>query len=99
MIDPDFSSVPGHARVMRKDAQGNEMILWSKSIATGDFVVARQWRGERAPAWWDAKRHGEWSYRDIPGFCKASTRAEIEKHGFVLTPGRVPSVGRWIRIT
>jgi len=27
-------------------------------------------------------------YRDIPGFCKSTTTEEIEKHGFVLTPGR-----------
>jgi len=27
-------------------------------------------------------------YEDIKGFCKASTLADIEKHSFVLTPGR-----------
>jgi type I restriction enzyme M protein len=27
-------------------------------------------------------------YEDVPGFCKSSNREEIEKHGFVLTPGR-----------
>ena len=32
-------------------------------------------------------RTGE-RYRDIPGFCKSTTTAEIEKNGFVLTPGR-----------
>lgn len=36
------------------------------------------WRGEA-----DA---GE--YADIPGFCKAASHAEIEGHGYVLTPGR-----------
>ncbi len=30
----------------------------------------------------------EGSYQDLPGFCKSASRAEIEKHGFVLTPGR-----------
>lgn len=34
------------------------------------------------------KAHGEWAYRDIPGFCKSATTEEIGKHGFVLTPGR-----------
>ncbi|MEB3282114.1 MAG: class I SAM-dependent DNA methyltransferase [Lyngbya sp.] len=28
------------------------------------------------------------SYQDIKGFCKSATLAEIEKHNFVLTPGR-----------
>ena len=55
----------------------------------GRIVYAfRQWRGEPAPAWWNKKEHGEWAYRDIPGFCKRATTAEISKHGFVLTPGR-----------
>src|SRR5437870_290743 len=55
----------------------------------GRIVYAfRQWRGEPAPPWWGAKQHGAWAYRDIPGFCKAATLVEIEKHGFVLTPGR-----------
>jgi type I restriction enzyme M protein len=36
------------------------------------------WRGEpNLPA-----------YADVPGFCKAATLAEIQSHGFVLTPGR-----------
>jgi type I restriction enzyme M protein len=30
----------------------------------------------------------EKGYRDIKGFCKSATLAEIEKHNFVLTPGR-----------
>lgn len=55
----------------------------------GRIVYAfRQWRGEQPPKWWIKKEHGEWKYADIPGFCKATTTAEIEKHGFVLTPGR-----------
>ena len=31
---------------------------------------------------------GEMGYRDIKGFCKSATLADIEKHNFVLTPGR-----------
>ena len=55
----------------------------------GRIVYAfRQWRGEPAPLWWDETDHGEWVYRDIPGFCKAETVEAIKKHGFVLTPGR-----------
>ena len=33
------------------------------------------------------KRDGS-TYQDIKGFCKSATLAEIEKHNFVLTPGR-----------
>ena len=55
----------------------------------GRIVYAfRQWRGEPAPAWWEEGKHGEWVYRDIPGFCRAETVEGIKKHGFVLTPGR-----------
>ena len=55
----------------------------------GRIVYAfRQWRGESAPAWWDESKYGEWAYRDIPGFCKSETIEDIEKHGFMLTPGR-----------
>ena len=32
------------------------------------------------------KEAGE--YEDVPGFCQSATLEEIEKHGFVLTPGR-----------
>lgn len=48
----------------------------------------RKWRGEPVPAWWDEAGHGTWEYRDIPGFCKATTIEGIAKQGFVLTPGR-----------
>ena len=48
----------------------------------------RQWRGEPAPEWWNEAEHGEWIYRDVPGFCKAETIGSIKKYGFVLTPRR-----------
>ena len=59
------------------------------STDIGRMVYAfRQWRGEPLPEWWSAPEHGEWLYRDIPGFCKAATLADIASHGFALTPGR-----------
>ena len=55
----------------------------------GRIVYAfRQWRGEPSPDWWRTEQHGEWAYRDVPGFCTAATKEDIAKHGFVLTPGR-----------
>ena len=37
-------------------------------------------------AWRGEVEVGE--YADVPGFCKTASRAEIEGHGYVLTPGR-----------
>jgi type I restriction enzyme M protein len=55
----------------------------------GRIVYAfRRWRGEPPPEGWDAKKHGAWEFRPVPGFCKAATIEEIAPHGFVLTPGR-----------
>jgi len=55
----------------------------------GRIVYAfRQWRGEAAPKWWDPKKHGDWDFKPIAGFCKAATIEEIAKHNFVLAPGR-----------
>jgi type I restriction enzyme M protein len=42
--------------------------------------------GRTYHAWRGEKEAGE--YADVPGFCKAATQAEIQKHGHVLTPGR-----------
>ena len=39
--------------------------------------------GETVQSW----RIGK-DYEDVAGFCKSSTTEEIEKNGFVLTPGR-----------
>ena len=50
------------------------------------------WRGESKPAWWDGAEHGARTYAEIPGFAKAATTEQIEKHGYVLTPGRYVGV-------
>jgi type I restriction enzyme M protein len=55
----------------------------------GRIIYAfRQWRGEQKPTWWVEELHGGWLYRDQAGFCRAASIAEIQRHGFVLTPGR-----------
>lgn len=33
------------------------------------------------------------NYEDEKGYCKSASREEIEKHGFVLTPGRYVGIG------
>jgi type I restriction enzyme M protein len=72
-------------RVLSGDVEGDP----TPDSDTGRIVYAfRRWRGEPPPAAWDESQHGLWAYADVPGFCKAAPLAEIEKHGFVLTPGR-----------
>lgn len=36
------------------------------------------WRGEK----------GAGTYEDVPGFCKSASLEEIQKNGYILTPGR-----------
>jgi type I restriction enzyme M protein len=62
--------------------------LPSKSDIGRIVYAFQRWRGESKPDSWDNKTDGEWTYRDLPGFSKSSTIADIEKQGFVLTPGR-----------
>ncbi len=81
-------------RVLSGGDDGESMLADGMGDAKADSDIGRivysfrQWRGEPKPDWWDEAQHGEWSYRDIPGFCKAAKVEEIEKHGFVLSPGR-----------
>ena len=42
------------------------------------------WRGEKVLD----EKGKPIKYEDIAGFCKSATLAEVEKNGFVLTPGR-----------
>jgi len=44
------------------------------------------WRNKNLPAEASAKEGGK--YQDIKGFCKAAPIEEVEKNGYVLTPGR-----------
>ncbi len=75
-------------RVLSGDVEGDV----PPDSDTGRIVYAfRRWRGEPKPPTWDEAKHGPWAYADEPGFCKAAPLTEIEKHGFVLTPG--PYVG------
>jgi len=44
------------------------------------------WRGDPLPL--NSQPSTLNSYKDLPGFCKSATTAEIAAHGHVLTPGR-----------
>lgn len=37
---------------------------------------------------WRGTQWGEDAYEDVLGFCKSAPLAEIEQHGYALTPGR-----------
>jgi len=72
-------------RVLSGDVEGDV----PPDSDTGRIVYAfRRWRGEPQSAVWDEAKFGPWAYADVPGFCKAAKLGEIEKNGFVLTPGR-----------
>jgi len=47
-----------------------------------------EWRGEAGKAGCTLPAVPGSQYKDIPGFCKSATTAEIAAHGHVLTPGR-----------
>ena len=76
-----------------RDRRGEMLFIDARKLGTmvdrtrrelTDADVARiadtyhAWRGEKNAS----------SYEDVPGFCKSVTLDEVEKHGFVLTPGR-----------
>ncbi len=46
------------------------------------------WRGEAEKVGSTQPAEPGSQYKDIPGFCKSTTIADIEAHGHVLTPGR-----------
>ncbi len=45
-----------------------------------------EWKKKPSPL--NPLPESEGNYKDVKGFCKSATLAEIEKHNFVLTPGR-----------
>ncbi len=47
----------------------------------------RSWRGADTYHAWCGEA-GAGAYADVPGFCNGATLAEIQSHGYVLTPGR-----------
>lgn len=54
--------------------------------------TVRAWRGQSSFADATEGRGKKLEYKDIAGFCKATTIEEIAKNGYVLTPGRYVGV-------
>jgi type I restriction enzyme M protein len=77
-----------------RNRSGEVLFIDARKLGTMETRVWRRFTpediakiGDTVQAW---RQNGETSqtYADIAGFCKSATLAEIEKHGFVLTPGR-----------
>ncbi|MCP4185674.1 MAG: SAM-dependent DNA methyltransferase [Hyphomicrobiales bacterium] len=58
-----------------------------RDFSSGDIEkitkTYRNWRTKPE----ELEQHGLIPYEDVPGFCKATSVEEVEKHGYVLTPG------------
>lgn len=50
--------------------------------------TVRAWRGQSSSAEATEGQGRKLKYKDIPGFCKSVELEDIEKNGYVLTPGR-----------
>lgn len=73
-----------------RNRQGETLFIDARQLGTMETRVLKIFTdediakiGDVAQAW----QSGE-DYEDIAGFCKSATTDEIEKNGFVLTPGR-----------
>ncbi len=76
-----------------RDRRGETLFIDARKMGTLTDRVHRELTNEDIAriagtyhAWRGDKRAGE--YADVPGFCKAAKLDEIQKHGYVLTPGR-----------
>ena len=76
-----------------RDRRGETLFIEARKMGTLTDRVHRELTDEDIAkiagtyhAWRGDKGAGE--YTDVPGFCKAAKLDEIQKHGYVLTPGR-----------
>jgi type I restriction enzyme M protein len=76
-----------------RDRRGETLFIDARKMGTLTDRVHRELTDEDIAritgtyhAWRGDKGAGE--YVDVPGFCKAAKLEEIQKHGYVLTPGR-----------
>lgn len=81
-------------RANGRDRRGETLFIDARKLGT---LETRVWRvfsdkdiAKIAGAYHAWRQDGETKvkYADVPGFCRATNKDEIEKHGYVLTPGR-----------
>jgi type I restriction enzyme M protein len=77
LTDADIAEIAGTYHLWRGDPHPASGHPLPKGEGKSPSTSGRGARGE-----------GIRKYEDRKGFCKSATLAEIEKHGFVLTPGR-----------
>ena len=73
-----------------RDRSGETLFIDARQLGTMETRVLKVFTGEDIAKIADTVQSwkiGE-GYEDIAGFCKSATLEEIEKNGFVLTPGR-----------
>ena len=77
-----------------RNRRGESLFIDARKLGTMETRVWRRFTaddlakiGDTVQAW---RQNGETTqtYADVAGFCKSVALADIEKHGFVLTPGR-----------
>ncbi|MCG3769397.1 MAG: hypothetical protein JW384_00519 [Nitrosomonadaceae bacterium] len=77
-----------------RDRRGEMLFIDARKLGTMDTKVFRKFTdddiakiADTVHAW---RSDGETThkYQDVAGFCQSATLSQIEKHGFVLTPGR-----------
>ena len=78
---------------LRKDKsarKGQTLFIDARNLGTMIDRVLRELKAEDIKT--IAETYHQWrdddGYEDVAGFCYSAELAEIEKHGFVLTPGR-----------
>jgi type I restriction enzyme M protein len=77
-----------------RDRRGETLFIDARQLGTMESRVNRVLTDEDIAKIadtvhaWRANGETDKLYEDISGFCKSTTLAEIEKNGFVLTPGR-----------
>jgi type I restriction enzyme M protein len=75
-----------------KDRSGKILFIDARNLGFMKTRIERDLssedRAKIAGAYHNWRGDGDSEYEDIPGFCKSASLAEIEKNGWVLTPGR-----------